>query len=232
MVNTIAGILAHPDDESFMASVTCYNAVQQGARVVNLYATPGDAGKTGLLGEMTKEQLAKVRKVELKRACDILGISEIIHLDYPDGQLNTIPLDRLTEQVAQFINERGAQIVFTFPEDGISGHKDHTAIHLATKNAIRSGLCPTVQKLYYANSPVQQAEGLLPSFRVDTFEHWEVKRQALLAHESQWFAVQRVFGDVKDPAHRPANHQFESFVLAWERGVDYPKKQEAFMIGG
>ncbi|WP_442604160.1 PIG-L deacetylase family protein [Paenibacillus sp. KN14-4R] len=227
MNQVVSFIYAHPDDETFGCASLIRNLVDQGGKATLLSATRGDAGKTGRLGEMTKEELAIVREQELKNACDIMGISVIKHLGYPDGKLNTIDRTELAEQIIQFINEQQAEVVVTFPEDGISLHPDHTAIHHATNEAIFSGRCPSVQKYYYnASKPLEQM-GHYPNLRIDTEQMWEMKASALKAHKSQVFSVERVFGEQVTFDER---YRYESFVLVWERGTEWPNKQEQFIF--
>ncbi|AMA73233.1 PIG-L family deacetylase [Aneurinibacillus thermoaerophilus] len=224
--NTIAFVFAHPDDESFACASTIRELVVRGNHVVLCVATLGEAGKTGRLGPMTKEELAAKRKQELQKAADVMGIFAIHHLNYPDGKLASIDRYQLVNDIVTFLNDQQAQIVITFSEDGISGHPDHTAIHHATREAILSGECPTVQKLYYVASRALKEAGHSPTVKFDSQIHWEVKVKALLAHESQIGSVKRVFGDLQEPL---SGFRFESFVLAWERGVYWPNKKETFL---
>jgi LmbE family N-acetylglucosaminyl deacetylase len=225
----IAGIFAHPDDETFIGASIFYEAALRGNEVVLFIATKGEAGKSGRLGPMTKEELAARRMQELRAALDIIKIKTTRQFDYGDSKLSSVDHAQLTDEVATFINEQQAQVVVTFPEDGISGHPDHTAIHLATRDAVIGGKCPSIQKLYYAASPVLLSADHIPSVQFDSNIHKDIKAKALAAHESQILSIERVFGDVHDPAitFRP-----EAFVLAWERGVEWPNKQEAFLTDG
>ncbi|WP_258205456.1 PIG-L deacetylase family protein [Paenibacillus radicibacter] len=227
MSHSISFIYAHPDDETFGCAVLIRQVVDRGGKATLLSATRGDAGKTGRLGDMTKEQLAVVRVGELREACDIMGISEIKHLGYPDGKLSTIDRTELAEKIINFINEHKPEVVVTFPEDGISLHPDHTAIHHATNAAIFSGRCPSVQKYYYnASHPLAQM-GHYPNLRIDTEQQWDMKADALKAHKSQAFSVERVFGEHVTFAE---SYRYESFVLVWERGVEWPGGQEKWVF--
>ncbi|WP_027417195.1 PIG-L deacetylase family protein [Aneurinibacillus terranovensis] len=221
----IAGVFAHPDDETFVGASIFYEAAVRGKEVVLFVATRGEAGKSGRLGAMTREQLAERRKLELRAALDIIKINTFHQLTYPDGKLSQVDREQLIQDVATFINEQHAQVIVTFPEDGISGHPDHTAIHHAVREAVVSEKCPEVQKLYYAASRPLLHAGHSPSIVFDSNVHREIKVQALLAHESQILSIERVFGDLHHPQTkiRP-----ESFVLAWQRGIYWPDKKEGF----
>lgn len=226
----IAVISAHPDDEAFCAAVTLHDATLQGHEALCLVATNGDAGKTGRLGPMSPEQLGEVRKREMETAANIIGISVLDFLGYRDGKLDEVDHAELTEHVIEFVNKHQVQIVLTFPEDGMSGHRDHKAIHHAVQDAVASGRCSSVQKLYYFTSRPLLEAGHEPSVRISSEIHWDVKKRALLAHESQILSVEKVFGDLTDPAQ--SRLPFESFVLAWERGAQFPNKKESFLTDG
>ncbi|MDF2671276.1 MAG: hypothetical protein K0R67_3582 [Paenibacillus sp.] len=220
--HTLAIIMAHPDDETFTSAVTIYEAAQQGHRVVCLLATYGEKGKSGRLKPMTKEELADRRREEMKQAAQVLGIEEVHYLGHPDGGLNEIDRSLLREQVTEFIQHTSANCILTFPEDGISGHPDHTAIHHAVREAVLAGGCASVRELYYAASPVLLAAGHHPAISIDITPRWEIKRQALLAHESQILSIERVFGSMGDESTILPHKQLEQFILAWREGVEFP----------
>ena len=56
-------------------------------------------------------------------------------LGFPDGEVDQIPLDQLTEAVGQILDEEQPTVVATFGPDGIFGHPDHIAIGTATDAA-------------------------------------------------------------------------------------------------
>ncbi|GIP35410.1 PIG-L deacetylase family protein [Paenibacillus sp. J2TS4] len=229
---TIAGVFAHPDDETFGASSAILEMGRRGDRFVLQTFTPGDAGKAGRFAPLTKPELAERRKRELKDAADILGIASICQLDYGDGKLKEIPLAQLIRDTADFLNKERASIVLTFPEDGIYGHPDHVAVHYAVKEAVFGGLCPGVQKLYYYASEALQQAGRKPAIVLDTSSDWPTKAQALQAHETQLASIHRVFGNLTDFASVPREARYEGFVLAWERGVEWPAQREAYFTDG
>ncbi|WP_010277431.1 PIG-L deacetylase family protein [Paenibacillus senegalensis] len=232
-MTTIAGIYAHPDDETFGASLAILEMGRRGDKFVLLTATPGDAGKAGPYAPLTPEELGQRRKQELERAGRLLGFSDIRHLNYNDGKLFAVPLGQLTREVAQFINDHQAAVVLTFPEDGIYGHPDHVAIYRAATEAVLSGLCPSVQKLYYTASEELLKQGRLPSVIFEpSAEDWKRKAEALKAHETQIGSVSRVFGDLESPDSAHPALQKEGFVLAWERGRHWPASNETYFTDG
>ncbi|MNW36979.1 1D-myo-inositol 2-acetamido-2-deoxy-alpha-D-glucopyranoside deacetylase [compost metagenome] len=219
---TVAFIYAHPDDETFGCSFWIRHIADEGGYPILLSATLGDAGKSGRLGEMTKEQLAVKREQELRNAGGILGLAEIEHLRLPDGKLKEVDPVKLRESIADFLRRHGADIVVTFPEDGISGHADHIVIHHAVNDVVFSGEVATVQKLYYNGIRPETNRSCM---KMSGDQYWEMKRRALECHESQVLSIERAFGDIAN--FGAASFSPEYLVLVWERGEHFPKKTES-----
>ncbi|WP_410768108.1 PIG-L deacetylase family protein [Fontibacillus sp. BL9] len=220
---TLAFIYAHPDDETFGCSYLIRQIADEGNKPILYTATRGDAGKTGRLGEMTREELAAKRDVELENAADILGITVMEQAGMGDGKLKEVDPAVLQQQIADFLRRHEADVVVTFPEDGISGHPDHIVIHHAVNEVIFGGQAPSVQKLYYNQMGSFTSENS-SVIRIEERGRWDVKRRALAAHESQILSIERVFGKLGPDV--PSQHQVEAFELAWEHGVHFPKKVE------
>src|SRR5262249_2196446 len=96
---------AHPDDEagSFGGSLRLYR--DHGVETSVVCLTPGQAGSYRGNAKSDAE-LAAIRRQEFLDACQILGISRPIVLNYPDGQLYRQELNRvvyaLTLEVRRF----------------------------------------------------------------------------------------------------------------------------------
>ncbi|GKS09771.1 hypothetical protein YDYSY3_07710 [Paenibacillus chitinolyticus] len=229
MTPVVAFIYAHPDDESFGSACLIRSLADRGIRSVLLCATRGDAGSPGPLGPMTPEQLAAAREIELQTACDLLGVSAVKHLGLPDGKLAGMDRLALTDTVAEFLNETEASVVVTFPEDGISGHPDHIAIHHAVNEAVFGGRCPRVQKYYYNLPFYREMEDAPSVVRLETAPYWKVKAEALLAHCSQRFSVEKAFGR-SETLRESKDFPYESFGLVWLRGEKNPVRKEESVL--
>jgi LmbE family N-acetylglucosaminyl deacetylase len=219
MLQNVGFIYAHPDDETFLSACLIRQLADQGGQPVLLLATKGDAGKkNGHVSHLTNDELAAVRDSEMEQAASILGLAVVEHLGYPDGKLNEVDPSLFLDAVTEFINKHQLKVVFSFPEDGGNFHPDHIAISKMTTAAVLSGKCPTVQKLYYFLTPTLIEEGHKPSLTIDTLPQWDIKAQALRAHQSQVFAIERYFGDL---TVCPENRRYESFVLAYDASSPY-----------
>src|SRR3989337_3161105 len=95
-------VISHPDDGEFGAGPTIAHLAAAGVRVD--YVVTTDGGKGNEDPAMTPEQLSSTRMAEQRAAADILGVSEIVHLGYPDGYLQpTLDLRRdIVRQIRRF----------------------------------------------------------------------------------------------------------------------------------
>lgn len=91
---------AHPDDESFFAAGTARKCADAGVKVVLVCGTRGERGSVGDPPLATVETLPQVRERELRDAAAILGISDLVLLDYQDQQLSAAPPPRYAKRSA------------------------------------------------------------------------------------------------------------------------------------
>jgi LmbE family N-acetylglucosaminyl deacetylase len=89
-------IHAHPDDQEFTVGGTLARWAREGAEIVTVCLTHGDAGSNRFTPpDMTRQRLAKIRDEEQRAACRVLGIKDVVFLDYEDGVLtSTIAMRR------------------------------------------------------------------------------------------------------------------------------------------
>jgi mycothiol S-conjugate amidase len=141
---TLLAIHAHPDDESSKGAGTMAKYAHEGARVVLVCATGGEAGeilnprmeKPGIL-----ENIAEVRKAELETAGDILGVSQIYYLGYrdsgmpgtetnkhPDAFMNADP-DESVGKLVEIIRKEKPEVVLSYDESRGYEHPDHVAVY-------------------------------------------------------------------------------------------------------
>ena len=79
-------IVAHPDDMEYGASAAVAAWTAAGIEVSYLLLTRGEAGMAE-----DPEIVAPLREREQRRACEIVGVSDLRYLDHPDGMLEGEP---------------------------------------------------------------------------------------------------------------------------------------------
>lgn len=187
MKKAIVGIFAHPDDEAFGPSGT----LAKFARTTDVFVicvTDGSAGKN----------LQDIRKNELLASARVLGIKNVLFLDFKDGELNNNLYHKLAEEIEKYLRKLQPETVITFEPRGISGHLDHVAVSLVTTFVFKK--LPFIKKLLYfcIDKTQRNLEGnayfiyFPPGYdhtdidvTVDVSKEWETKAKAIRAHKSQ-----------------------------------------------
>ena len=138
----VLGVFAHPDDETFCAGGTFARYAGQGAEVMVVSATRGQAGQIRDAGAGDRRTIAAVREAELRLACERLGVTRVRCLDHVDGALADAGFCALVEEVTEVIREFRPDVVITFGPDGGYGHPDHVTISAVTTAACRRAAGP------------------------------------------------------------------------------------------
>ena len=164
-------IVAHPDDETFGAGGTLIDAVAQGAEVVTICATRGEAGEIMERSGATPETLSAVREAEYRAAGLIMGVSESILLNYRDSGMAGMPEnedprafiqqpdEQVVSDIVDVMERVRPDVVLTMDEGGGYGHPDHKFAAMCTRAAFEKlqaerddrGWAPA--KLYYFAFP-------------------------------------------------------------------------------
>ena len=131
----LLGVFAHPDDETFCAGGTFARYAEQGAEIMVVSATRGQAGQIRDAAAGNRRTIAAVREAELRLACERLGITKVRCLDHVDGTLAESGFSALVDEVAEVIGEFRPDAVITFGPDGGYGHPDHITISAVTTAA-------------------------------------------------------------------------------------------------
>ncbi len=151
-------VFAHPDDAEFGCSGTVAHWALHGMEVVYVQCTDGSKGTSDR--NITSEELVEIRRQEQVAAARVLGVKEVVFLNYPDAYLQ--PTLELRRDIARQIRIHRPDIVIcqnpvrTFSGDRGVGHPDHLAAGEATLSAVY----PTARD--HLTFPEMLAEGLEP----------------------------------------------------------------------
>lgn len=196
-------IVAHPDDAEFGAAGTAALWVREGWDVYYVICT--DAGGGGPdeatdVGPAARQKVIETRKQEQRAAGAVLGLKDVVFLDYPDGQLQ--PTLGLRRDIVRVLRKyRPARVICQSPEMTWTPtlmlrryHPDH----LAAGQAVIQALYPASQNPW--DFPELLEEGLLPhkvaelyimaapviNYGIDISSTIDIKLEALLCHKSQF----------------------------------------------
>jgi LmbE family N-acetylglucosaminyl deacetylase len=137
----LLSIHAHPDDQEFTVGGTLAKWAHLGTEIITICITSGDAGSNqNTPADMTKEKLAPIREEEQRRACQVLGVKEVVFLRRPDSMLtSTIELRR---ELTRLIRKYKPDAVVTsdptmrFFGNSYMNHPDHRVAGDVTCDAV------------------------------------------------------------------------------------------------
>lgn len=224
MSKTALFVIPHEDDGEGGGGGTAAMWSRQGDRVVFLLCTNGDKGTSN--SSMTSRKLANIRKKEQIEAAGILGVKEVVFLDYADGELeDTI---ELREKITQQIRIHRPDIVLAIDpfRRKVHQHRDHRVSGMATLDSVftyawtsqhfydqikNQGLSPHhVTEILLWNS--EEANTIL-----DISSTIGLKIKALSKHASQIQDIERMSINVKERARRVVENCDYEFGEAFRR---------------
>jgi N-acetyl-1-D-myo-inositol-2-amino-2-deoxy-alpha-D-glucopyranoside deacetylase/mycothiol S-conjugate amidase len=172
---TLIFVGAHPDDETFSVGATLAYYAGLGEKVYYVCATRGEVGQTQIKDLKGYSSLSDLRCSELKCAAKILGITEIIFLNFRDSGMSgwkenkhpqaliSRPLEEIVESIVKVFRKIKPDVIITFDPNGGYFHPDHIVIHNATVRAFEAagdatqfntiGIPFSPKKLYFHITP-------------------------------------------------------------------------------
>ena len=119
----VLAIFPHPDDEVTVAG-TVMGLKAAGHEVILVCLTRGEKGNAAQIP--TEEELAHLRTAEMQRSAEILGVDQLIQLDYADGGINALGMDSLKSVVYALIQKNKPDVLLSYDSKvGLYGHSDH-----------------------------------------------------------------------------------------------------------
>jgi LmbE family N-acetylglucosaminyl deacetylase len=168
-VERILLVTAHPDDVDFGVAGSTASWTARGIEVVYCIVTDGDAG--GFDPDISRDEMARIRRAEQTAAGACVGVSDIRFLGYSDGRL--VPSIELRRDISRVIRDVRPQRVVTQSPDRFwdriyASHPDHLAAGEATVAAVYPD----------ARNPFAH-----PELLDEGFEPWTVPQLWLMAHQ-------------------------------------------------
>ena len=172
---TLIFVGAHPDDESFNVGATLAHYALTGVKVYYICATRGEVGNAKPEKIKRFSTIRELRSAELESAAKVLGLTDVIHLNYRDSGMTgwednkhplaliSVPLEEVIGKLVGIFRKLKPDIVITFDPIGGYRHPDHIITHNATVKAFyasgdtkqypKSGPSFQPQKLYFSIAP-------------------------------------------------------------------------------
>ena len=189
-------VVAHPDDAEFGCSGTVAKLCNEGWEMVYVMCTDGSKGSSDRT--MTGEELARIRRQEQINAGKVLGLQDVVFLDYEDSMLQ--PTLELRRDIAREIRRYQPDVVICqYPLRNLDGggrgvgHPDHMAAGEATLAAVFPAARDhmTFPELLEAGfEPHKVAEVWITGHPesdlwIDVAEHMHTSIKAIMEHSSQ-----------------------------------------------
>lgn len=160
---TMMAVHAHPDDEASSTGGVLATYAAQGVRTVVVTCTNGEFGdapggaKPGQDGH-DEQAVARQRLAELRKSCEILGVTDLELLGYhdsgmpewdykdrPDAFCN-IPQAKVAARITGLIERYRPQVLISYDDQGPYQHPDHLHASLCAQAAFADSGIPA--KLY------------------------------------------------------------------------------------
>ncbi len=146
-MSTIVFFHAHPDDEASATSGSIMRAVEEGHRVVVVFATDGDHGDVP--DDLAEgETLVDRRHREAEASARVTGAHRVVWLGYRDsgmtgwqqnddaGCFHAADLLEAATRLSAVLDEEDADVLVGYDWHGGYGHPDHIKVHHVAHRAV------------------------------------------------------------------------------------------------
>ena len=158
----------HPDDIEIGAGATAAKLCSQGKEVCFLICTDGRYGLGNAPKGTTPEELVSIRREEVQRSAEMLGVRDLRFLDFSDGAL--YKTDELLRAVAGVIGDFQPDVIFAPDPDVTSEcHRDHLNVGEIAKTLACFAPYPELMAAYGARSAPIQALALYFTAKANRF---------------------------------------------------------------
>ena len=154
----LMAVHAHPDDESSKGAATMARYVREGIDVMVCTMTGGERGDVlnpAMDRPEVKANMASIRREEMARAREILGVQQRFmgFVDsglpegdpkppLPDGTFALVPLAEAAAPLVKAVREFRPHVILTYDENGGYPHPDHIKTHQVTVEAFEAAADP------------------------------------------------------------------------------------------
>lgn len=222
-MKSILVVAAHPDDEALGCGGTIAKFAAQGHEVHVAFLADGAGAREA--GLRPSREVLDHRREAARRACAILGARPPLFFDFPDNQMDTVPLLHIVQTVESLVTAHSPSMVITHHADDVN--VDHQRTHQAVITACRPQPSHPVATLLFFETPsstewMPAASGrpFAPNWFVDITSTLDRKLNALRAYE----------GEMRPWPH-PRSHKGIEHLARWRGATMGLEAAEAFMVG-
>lgn len=174
-------VVAHSDDETLGCAGTLHRHVARGDKVFGLCFTNG-VGARGA----EEETMVVARRDAALAAAKVIGFQWWSWGDFPDNQLDIVPLLSLVKFIEAAKQALNPTIIYTHSNADLN--IDHRRVHEATLTAFRpqpQERWQEIRAFEVASSTEWGMRAFSPSLFVNITPYWPIKAQALSAYQTE-----------------------------------------------
>ena len=142
-------IAAHPDDEILGCGATLLYYKKLGYSIKVIFLSDGESSRN--LKKNEKKKLIKLRSDQAKKVSKISKFLKPKFINYPDNQLDTIPILKIVQKIEKEIIRFKPSIIFTHYENDLN--VDHQIAFKSVLTATRPKSKSFVRKIYCFEIP-------------------------------------------------------------------------------
>lgn len=141
MMKTVLIVAAHSDDEALGCAGTIARHVSLGDQVFAVFMTDGVGSRNG-----NDNGFVATRNQACINACKYLGIIETFSFNFPDNQMDSVPLLEVNKALNQVLSKIRPEIVYTHYCNDLN--VDHRVTHQALMTCARPIYGSSIKEIY------------------------------------------------------------------------------------
>jgi len=178
MNNNVLVIAVHPDDETLGCGGTLLKHKEQGDCLCWLIITKTDESQG------FKADFITQRQQEIQQVQQAYGFQETIHLNFPTAQLDTIPMQKLVQEITAVVQRCQPSVIYLPFKSDV--HSDHRRVFEAASVCSKTFRFPFVRRMLMMEtisetefSPPFSENAFCPNYYVDITNHLERKKEIM-----------------------------------------------------
>jgi len=177
-------VAAHPDDEALGCGGTIAKHIAQGDFVCVVFMTAGVSSRDNSSNNDTE-----LRRLAMEQALATLGVHNFHCYDFPDNQMDSVPLLSVVKCIEELLERYQPSIVYSHFAHDLN--IDHRITHQAVMTACRPIKGSSVKKIlsFEVLSSTEWQSPSTPNFQgqyiVDISQYWSKKEQALQCYQEE-----------------------------------------------
>ena len=202
-------LAAHPDDEVLGMGATIKKLSKRNEFCLLILTE-------GVTSQYTEKKMLQTRRNACLKSSKLLGIKNVIFLDFPDNQLDSIPQLKINEEVEKIVRKFKPSVVYSPPPNDLN--KDHQKVFESSLVTTRP-FSSSVKKLLCYEMPGPTRTPFQPNVYENVVRFFSYKINAFKMYKSE----------VRKFPHPRSIEAIEN--LAIQRGVESSlKRAEAFQL--